>query len=161
MMCIKFNCFYAGELLKNVASVIGKWKKLLKYYMPSLDEEVGTWKSWTFYWVIISVILPVIMDEHNLEHSKVKPYLASFAIIMCCRRICLLCPPLLIFYNILEMLISLDELKAQSNVYCFGLIYWKQNCQVAIEVWIILMFIYHLTTNFIFLWILNNCIYFL
>ncbi|KAL0332706.1 UNVERIFIED_CONTAM: putative translation initiation factor eIF-2B subunit epsilon [Sesamum calycinum] len=30
-----------GELLNNVASVVAKWKKLLKYYLPSLDEEVG------------------------------------------------------------------------------------------------------------------------
>ncbi|KAL0343136.1 UNVERIFIED_CONTAM: hypothetical protein Sangu_1201000 [Sesamum angustifolium] len=29
-----------GELLNNVASVIAKWKKLLKYYLPSLDEEI-------------------------------------------------------------------------------------------------------------------------
>ncbi|KAK4416769.1 Translation initiation factor eIF-2B subunit epsilon [Sesamum alatum] len=30
----------SGELVKNVASVIAKWKKLLKYYLPSLDEEI-------------------------------------------------------------------------------------------------------------------------
>ncbi|XP_011099797.1 translation initiation factor eIF-2B subunit epsilon [Sesamum indicum] len=29
-----------GELVKTVASVIAKWKKLLKYYLPSLDEEI-------------------------------------------------------------------------------------------------------------------------
>ncbi|KAK6119803.1 hypothetical protein DH2020_046452 [Rehmannia glutinosa] len=29
-----------GELVKNVASVITKWKKLLKYYLSSIDEEI-------------------------------------------------------------------------------------------------------------------------
>ncbi|GER55176.1 translation initiation factor eIF-2B subunit epsilon [Striga asiatica] len=29
-----------GELVKNVASVIGKWKRLLKYYLPGIDEEI-------------------------------------------------------------------------------------------------------------------------
>lgn len=39
----KFNCLLAGELFKNVTSVITKWKKLLKYYLHSIDEEVGTY----------------------------------------------------------------------------------------------------------------------
>ncbi|KAL3838343.1 hypothetical protein ACJIZ3_022934 [Penstemon smallii] len=30
----------SGELLKNVANVTAKWKKLLKYYLPSIDEEI-------------------------------------------------------------------------------------------------------------------------
>ncbi|XP_027114447.1 uncharacterized protein [Coffea arabica] len=30
-----------SDLVKNAATVITKWKKLLKYYLPSIDEEVG------------------------------------------------------------------------------------------------------------------------
>lgn len=33
----------AGELVKNVATVITKWKQLLKDYLSSIDEEVGIW----------------------------------------------------------------------------------------------------------------------
>lgn len=29
-----------SELVKNTASVISKWQKLLKYYLPSIDEEI-------------------------------------------------------------------------------------------------------------------------
>ncbi|XAR52501.1 hypothetical protein NMG60_11020619 [Bertholletia excelsa] len=29
-----------SELLRNAANVIGTWQKLLKYYLPSLDEEI-------------------------------------------------------------------------------------------------------------------------
>lgn len=36
-----YLCFIAGDLVKNAATVITKWKKLLKYYLPSVDEEVG------------------------------------------------------------------------------------------------------------------------
>lgn len=50
MMCMtNFNCFLAGELVKNVSSVIAKWKMLLKYYLTSIDEEVGLWTPWIFY----------------------------------------------------------------------------------------------------------------
>ncbi|GFY92016.1 trimeric LpxA-like enzyme [Actinidia rufa] len=30
----------AGDLINNATNVIGTWKKLLKYYLPSLDEEI-------------------------------------------------------------------------------------------------------------------------
>lgn len=42
MMCLmNFHCLVAGELVKNVASVVLKWSKLLKYYLASIDDEVG------------------------------------------------------------------------------------------------------------------------
>lgn len=31
---------FSDELSKNVVSTVRKWKKLLKYYLPSIDEEV-------------------------------------------------------------------------------------------------------------------------
>lgn len=38
----KFDCFLAEELVNNVTGVIEDWEKVLKSYLTTIDEEVGT-----------------------------------------------------------------------------------------------------------------------
>lgn len=44
---------FAGELQRNVANVITTWQKLLKSYLPDIDEEVCTFAlDWNYNYFI-------------------------------------------------------------------------------------------------------------
>ncbi|XP_042024310.1 translation initiation factor eIF-2B subunit epsilon-like isoform X1 [Salvia splendens] len=69
----------AGELLKITNGVIGKWEKLLKYYLPSLDEEIEVilkfeemcLESTKEYANLFSQILHLLYDKDILQEDGI------------------------------------------------------------------------------------------
>ncbi|KAI3451486.1 hypothetical protein Pfo_008151 [Paulownia fortunei] len=68
-----------GELVKNVASVFAKWKKLLKYYLPSIDEEIEVIlkfeemciESTKEYSTLFVQILHLLYDQDILQEDAI------------------------------------------------------------------------------------------
>ncbi|PIN21051.1 Translation initiation factor 2B, epsilon subunit (eIF-2Bepsilon/GCD6) [Handroanthus impetiginosus] len=68
-----------GELVKNVAAVITKWNKLLKYYLPSIDEEIEVilkfeemcLESTKEYSTLFVQILHLLYDKDILEEDAI------------------------------------------------------------------------------------------
>lgn len=74
-----------GELLKNVAGVIGKWKKVLKYYLPSIDEEIEVilkfeemcLESTKEYSPLFAKILHLLYDKDILQEEAILNWAAE------------------------------------------------------------------------------------
>ncbi|XP_073310206.1 uncharacterized protein [Primulina huaijiensis] len=74
-----------GELVKNVASVITKWNRLLKYYLPSLDEEIEVilkfeemcLESTKEYAPVFEQILPILYDKDILQEEAILNWAAE------------------------------------------------------------------------------------
>ncbi|KZV47254.1 translation initiation factor eIF-2B subunit epsilon [Dorcoceras hygrometricum] len=74
-----------GELVKNVASVITKWNRLLKYYLPSLDEEIEVilkfeemcLESTKEYAPLFEQILPILYDKDILQEEAILSWAAE------------------------------------------------------------------------------------
>ncbi|XP_051122313.1 uncharacterized protein LOC127245460 isoform X2 [Andrographis paniculata] len=74
-----------GELVKNVITVVTKWKKLLKYYLSSLDEEIEVilkfeemcLESMKEYSPIFVQILHVLYDKDILQEDAILNWAAE------------------------------------------------------------------------------------
>ncbi|VFQ70966.1 unnamed protein product [Cuscuta campestris] len=68
-----------SELYKNAASVITKWKKLLKYYLPSIDVEIEVimkfeemcLESAKEYSTIFDAILRLLYDKEVIQEAAI------------------------------------------------------------------------------------------
>lgn len=63
-------CLPIGELFENATSVIGTWKRVLKSYLPSLDEEVCIcWSPWLFLTFVVISLMRFFQFIHYLYDS--------------------------------------------------------------------------------------------
>lgn len=74
-----------GELVKNVASVTTKWRRLLKYYLASLDEEIEVilkfeemcLESTKEFAPLFEQILPILYDKDILQEEAILNWAAE------------------------------------------------------------------------------------
>ncbi|KAG8383770.1 hypothetical protein BUALT_Bualt04G0048300 [Buddleja alternifolia] len=71
---------HKGELVKHVSSMITKWNKVLKYYLPSIDEEIEvilkfeemcSEKSTKEYSTLFEQILHLLYDKDILQEDAI------------------------------------------------------------------------------------------